>query len=228
MWSLQLASALRDRFTLIAYDRRSDAPTVEAHAEDAAAVLADATDPALVVGSSFGGVVALELTRRHPAMVAGAVLIEPPIAATDGAAAPVAGFLDEFDRIAARDGGPAAGELFLRRVLGDAAFERIPRTFQDRAMSQFAAIRADAVALIAYRPRYAELARLTTPVLLLGGERSPPTFRPTLEALHRALGRARLEIIENAGHTLHVEAPRRFGDLVAAFAAEVLGELAPP
>lgn len=226
-WSIQLASPLRAQFTLVAYDRRGDATSIEAHADEAAGLLAGEPGRAIVVGSSLGAVVALDVLRRHPARVAGAVLIEPPLAASDDAAPVPPTFLPAFDRRAARGGGLAAGELFLRIVLGDAAFERMPRAFQTAAMMKFAEIRADTVALMAYRPRYAELAAVTTPVLLVGGDRSAPSFRPTLEALHRALPAARLEIIAGAGHMLHAEAPRRFHALVTGFAGPLLGQLAP-
>jgi pimeloyl-ACP methyl ester carboxylesterase len=218
-WSIQLASPLRERFTLISYDRRHDAATVEEHAADAASLLEG--NRALVVGSSFGSVVALELMRTRPELCAGAVLIEPPMAASDDLAAAPAAFLAEFDRRAAEQGGPAAGEFFLRTVLGDATFDRIPRAFQERSMAKWAEIRADSGALLAYRPRYAELASVDMPVLLLGGERSAPYFRPTLEALRTALPHARLEVVPAAGHMLHAEAPRKFGDLLAAFADEI-------
>lgn len=221
-WTILLASALRERFTLIAYDRRPDAPTIEAHADDAAAVLAAEPGPAVVVGSSFGAVVALELLRRHPAAAAAAVLIEPPLHTSDDAPALRAAFLDDFDRRAALAGGPAAGELFLRTVLGDDAFERMPRIFQAEAIGKFAEIRADSVALFAYRPRTPELAAITAPVLLVGGERSARWYRRTLDALHQALGNARLEILAGAGHMLHAEAPRRFHALVAELADQVL------
>jgi len=227
-WLIQLGSPLREHFTLLTYDRRVDALTIEAHAADAAALLAAEPGRAVVVGSSFGGVVALELARSHASLVAGAIMIEPPIAASDERFAVSQAFIEAFDRRLAEDGGPAAGELFLRMVLGDAAFERMPRMFQVRAMAKFAEIRADSVALHAYRPRYAELSRITTPVLLLGGERSSPNFRPTLEALQRSLGNARTEIIASAGHMLHAEAHRRFHELVTAFARQTLGDLAPP
>ena len=56
------------------------------------------------------------------------------------------------------------------------------------------------------------------PTLLLGGARSAPYFRPTLEALREHLPHARLEVVANAGHMLHAEASRRFADLLTSFA----------
>lgn len=217
-WSIQLASPLRNRFTLVAYDRRRDAVTVEAHAADAASLIEG--EPAIVVGSSFGAVVALELVRTRPELCAGAVLIEPPMGASDAAAAPAA-FLTEYDRLVAEQGGPAAAEFFLRMVLGDDAYERIPRAFQDRSKEKWAEIRADSVALLGYRPRYAELGSVAVRALLVGGDRSAGYFRPTLEALRGALPHARLHLIAGAGHMLHAEVPRRFGDLLVGFAAEL-------
>jgi len=219
-WSIQLASpVLRGRFSLIAYDRPALA-TVEEQAQVAAARLS-ASCPALIVGSSFGAVIALELVRSRPALATGAVLIEPPMGASDDAPAVPAAFLDEYDRRAAEQGGPAAAEFFLRTVLGDAAFERMPRAYRDRSTAKHVEIRADSAALLAYRPRYAELASVQTPVLLLGGERSAPFFRPTLEALLAHLPHARLEIVAGAGHMVHAEASRRFAELLTGFADEI-------
>ena len=164
--------------------------------------------------------IALEVIRNHP--MDGAVLIEPPMGPNDDAPAAPAAFLAEYDRVAAEKGGPAAAELFLRTVLGDAAFDRMPRAFRDRSKSKHAEIRADSAALIAYKPRYAELHDVTTPVLLLGGERSASYFRPTLDALFSSLPDARFEIIPGAGHMLHAEAHRKFAEVVTAFAANRL------
>jgi pimeloyl-ACP methyl ester carboxylesterase len=217
-WSIQLAGSLRERFTLIAYDRRDDATTVEEHADDARAKL---DGPALVIGSSFGAVVALDLVRRYPDVCAGAILIEPPMSASDDGPSDATAFFADFDRRVAEEGGPAAGEFFLRTVLGDAAFERMPKSVRERSAAKWVAIRADSGALLTYKPRYAELASVTTPILLLGGDRSASYFRPTLEALAHALPRARLEIVAGAGHMLHAEAPRRFAELVIGFAVEI-------
>ena len=219
-WSIQLAT-LRERFSMIAHDRRAGDVTVEEHAVDAAALVEREPGLTLVVGSSFGAVVALELVRTRPALCAGAVLIEPPMAASDDAQSIPAAFLTEYDRRIATDGGPAAAEMFLRLVLGDEAYERIPDAFQDRAKARWAEARADTAALIAYRPRYGELRAVERPVLLVGGERSNAYFRPTLEALRAALPAARLEVVAGAGHMLHAEAHRRLAELLIAFAAEI-------
>src|SRR5262245_25515622 len=114
-WSIQLGSAqLRERFALVAYERPL-VDTVEAAAADAIARLP--AEPALVIGSSFGAVIALEIIRSRPERCAGAVLIEPPMAASDDAPAAPATFLLEFDRRVAEQGGPAGAEFFLRTVL---------------------------------------------------------------------------------------------------------------
>lgn len=217
-WSIQLASPLKERFTLDAYDRGPG--SVEEQA-DVAAARVPSGEPTMIVGSSFGAVIALEVLRRHPGLVAGAVLIEPPMASSDDTLAAPATFLDEFDRIVATRGGPAAGEFFLRTVLTDALYDRIPAAFQERSKAKWAEIRADSEALIAYRPRYAELRAIRTPVQLVGGEKSAAYFRPTLDALFAHLPDARLEIIRGAGHMLHAEAHKSFHEVLMRFAADI-------
>jgi pimeloyl-ACP methyl ester carboxylesterase len=85
-----VADPLAERARVIAYDRRgyggSGAPepyertTIEEQAEDAAALLRslDAA-PAVVGAADLGALVALDLVRRHRDLVAGAVLLEPPL-----------------------------------------------------------------------------------------------------------------------------------------------------
>jgi pimeloyl-ACP methyl ester carboxylesterase len=229
-WSIQLASPLRERFAMWAYDRRGTGqslpeaataatpPSIADHAADAAELARQAGGKVWIAGSSFGAVVALEVMRSYPELLHGAVLIEPPMAASDDRPAAALGFVDELERLAAREGGEAAAEKFLRTVLGDVAFDRIPRAFLARSLQLWPQIRADSLALSAYAPRYAELGAVRVPAVLLGGERSAPYFRPTLEALARALPAARLEIVKGAGHMLHAEAPRRFAELLLELA----------
>lgn len=228
-WTIALASTLRDQFCLIAYDRRgcgkSMAPdrfwTVEDHADDVMTLIATRALPRpILVGSSFGSVVALDVARRFPAALTGLVLIEPPMAASDDVPPIPDGFLQRFDSLVQTDGGPAAAEFFLRTVLGDAAYEKMPRMFQERSKAQFGSIRADSEALGRYAPRYALLRSCTVPTLLLAGAQSAGYFQATLASLAGVLPAAQLVTVANAGHMLHAQASRKFAELVAAFALE--------
>ena len=104
------------------------------------------------------------------------------LAASDDLAAASTAFLDEFDRRVVEQGGPAAGEFFLRFVLGDAAFDRMPKAFQERAASKWAAIRADSGALVAYKPRYRELAYLRASSLTFARSASSRFFSAGMAA----------------------------------------------
>lgn len=64
---------------------------------------------------------------------------------------------------------------------------------------------------------------MTTPVRLLGGERSAPYFRPTLDALAAALPAATVTVVAGAGHMLHADAPRAFAEAVDGLAAATSG-----
>jgi 3-oxoadipate enol-lactonase len=239
-WTMQLA-ALRGELRLIAYDRRAPHPdpspaargqgakvpvsragegalTVEEHAADAAGVIeGHGGGPVIACGSSFGAVVCLELARSRPQLVRGLVLCEPPLPPADDLPTAPIGFGCAFDHVAEVLGGPAAGEMFLRIVLGD-AYDRLPARWREQAVGGWRAIRADSLALARYRPRYGGLAALRLPVQLVAGERSRRFFRPTLDALAAALPAARLTVIPASGHMMHVENPRAFNALLAAFA----------
>ena len=126
---------------------------------------------------------------------------------------------------------PPRAELFLRTVLGDAAYERMPRVYQERAKAKWAEIRADSAALIAYRPRYAELADVPRPgaACSAASARRRTSARRSTRCVGRA-ARARLEVDRGAGHMLHAEAHRRFAELVVALRrrAWACARLAPP
>ncbi|HEX7116440.1 MAG TPA: alpha/beta hydrolase [Steroidobacter sp.] len=83
-----VAPLLADEFQVICYDRRGNSrssrnapqnPEMSQQARDAVAVLrAAGHSSALVFGNSGGALVALELARRHPSVVRGMVVHEPP------------------------------------------------------------------------------------------------------------------------------------------------------
>lgn len=222
-WAVQtqskLGEELRSHYQVIAHDREERA-TVEDYAHQICYDLENNGRPTIICGSSFGAVVALEAIRQGP-LFAGAVLLEPPMSPTNEVSPAQIELFGAFDRRREEQGDEAAAELFLRTVLGDAAYDRMPRAYQDRAKSMAAQIRADSAALIAYKPRYEEMRHIKIPVLLVGGERSAPYFRPTLNALLEAIPDARLQILAGAGHMMHVEAHKKFADLLIAFGRDI-------
>ena len=230
-WTIQLA-ALRKQFRVIAYDRRgcerSPLPdgvgffSTAQHAQDAASVIsAHGSAPIVACGSSYGAVVVLELARLHPHLLAGAVLCEPPLPSSEYAGSAPYAFGCHFDRLVAERGGDAAGELFLRTVLGNHAFERIPEAWRDRACAMWRQIRADCASLNRTLPRYASMTSIEIPILLLGGTQSPDYFELTLRALLRALPNARSDLVPDAGHSMHTDAHRAFNDRLIGFCRDI-------
>ena len=218
-WTLQL-HGLDDRFTLVAYDRRvGQRVTTEDHADDAAAVVARelAGGPAVVIGSSYGGVVALELACRAPERVAALILCEPPLPPGEWVASAPFGYGCAFDRLTATSGGERAAEMFLRSVLGDRGFEAIPGRYRRDLCATWPQIRSDMFSLGSYRVNHQRLAAITQPVLLLAGDRSPPFLATCLDALAAVLPRARRAVVPSAGHAMHIDNHRAFRAAVLAF-----------
>jgi len=139
-----VAATLADQFTVTTYDRRGNSrsprPTgwtqtsLAEQADDAAALLATLGQrPAVVVGTSAGGSIALELALRHPDAVRAAIVHEPPIlAGTTNPQAVTADLGAMISQGIAAGGPPAAMELFLRWAAGDATFEATDPADRDR------------------------------------------------------------------------------------------------
>lgn len=118
-----LASALADRYTVVAYDPRglSRSPfdgepqdmTVQAFAEDAQRLLAAlGTEPAYVLGESSGALVGCELLTHHPEQVRVLVANEPPATGLlDDAAEHVAFGREVYDTYRAQGVGAAMGKF---------------------------------------------------------------------------------------------------------------------
>jgi pimeloyl-ACP methyl ester carboxylesterase len=219
---------LRERMRVICYDRRGTHswpladgdpyPSVEEHASDAAAIIDRlAAGPAHICGLSFGGIVALELALRRPALVRTLVLFEPPLPADDRDSPVSLPLQREFRALVAAGDPEQAAERFHRRALSDATWERLPERARQRARAMWRHIDCDLSAKAAYRLSYRTLAALTMPVLLARGGRSRATFAASTDALHRWLPRARTTVLPSAGHYLDVAAWPAFARVLCEF-----------
>jgi esterase len=213
---------------VIAYDRRGHArselpepyetTSVEEHGADAAAVL-EAVDagPAVVIGRSYGGPVALSLALRNPERVRALVLLEPVEVELVPAVADWARELGAHcARVAEERGFDAVGEAMLTEVLGEGTWETLPAEIRELFSSNGRAIVAE------QQGRYleatgGELRELTQPTLLVVAADSPDLLREVPLALGTVLPDARAIEVEG-GHLIDPSHPA-----VLAFVDEVLG-----
>ena len=207
-----------------AYDRRGYASAV--HIQPPATSLDDHVDdllervgatPAAVIGHSYGGVVALAAAARDPALVPAVGAFEPPMPWLEWWPADTAG-----GAVVATAEDPAeAAEAFMRRMIGDEMWERLPPSTK-------AARRADGPALVVDIRSVQDDASFDP-----GDVRVPVVVgRGSLARAHQYDGTARLaqdlpdaELYEIDGgkHGSHLSHPEEF----AAFVRLVLSKVRP-
>lgn len=154
--------------------------------------------PAVVVGHSFGGRVAVALADRHPELVRGLVLSGVPLVRREAGRSPSASF------------------RILRRLhrLGLVSNERMERERRRRGSADYRAVSGVMrdVLVTAVNESYEELlARLRVPVSMVWGDRDREVpvavAERALELIRSAGVTASLDVVDGAGHLLPVEAP---------------------
>ena len=195
------------------------------HADDAAGLIeALGLAPCLLVGSSYGAVISCEVARRHPTLLRGVVLCEPPLFSLDPESGrrlmgDIKPGIDEA--VASR--GPRAGvDAFLEQVCpglwalcDDAAKERYLAN-ADIGFADIAAPSSDVDAQ--------GLGAIDLPVLVISGTTSHPALLAIAHQLAAALPDARFVELADCGHVGYAEQPDAFFQAVSTFAAELAGQ----
>lgn len=221
------ATELAARGRTIVYDRRgfgnSERPepfvtNVRQHGDDAAALIAAlAAAPAIVIGRSQGGEIAVDLALRYPARVRALALLEGGGFSLSEAMRQWDADLTEQIVTAARADVGTVAETMFRNVLGDAGWARLPESAKDVFVANGPAIVAEArggsLEVIAD-----ELATIVQPTLVVAGRDSPPAFREVTNLLAEAIPSSRVEWVEG-GHLINPAHPAVLG-----FVEEVLAE----
>ena len=224
-----LARLLAARGPVFALDRRGSREStvpmlrplgVAVHVADVRDLLDTEEIPsAILVGHSFGGVVALEAAARFPGRVRAVVAWEPPYGPLADADTRVAfaAVATATERAFASGGAAAAAAAFLDGVAGDGAWAALP----DRARAFLAAqgdgAFADA-ALVGLDP--AGLSRIVAPVTVLIGTASEPFYAPIARAVVGHVPGARLVSLEGLRHPAPITDPE-------PVAAAILDAIAP-
>lgn len=223
VWAGQVVR-LAGRFSCITYDRRghtrsglgTEPESVTTHAADAAALIeALGLARPVLVGSSGGARIAVELARTRPGLLAGAVFSEPPIFTLDPAAGQA--FMTEVAAVvrpAAETGGPSAAVDAFFSLACPGLWSRLDETANGPMMLAESASPPYQLALN-------DVTGIALPCLVIAGTESHPALRAIAAALVRALPDARFTELAGSGHATYAERPDEFARAVAAFATKV-------
>lgn len=196
----------------LAYDRRGYASRVgehpaalDDHVDDLVAVLDGRR--ALVAGHSYGADVALAAAVRRPDVVVAVVSYEAPMPWQPWWPGDTAG------SVAVQEAGPeAAAEAFMRRMVGDERWERLPSRTKEARRAEGVAVLAELRSIRDRAPF--DLADVLVPVVVGVGSLSAPHQRAAAPIVAELLPDAVLVEIEGARHGAHLSHPAEFAALI--------------
>lgn len=222
---LRLSRRLDGEHRVLRYDRRGYGHstdvgppwTAEANIDDLEDLLVAASSPPTVLfGHSYGGNVVLGLAAQRPDLVRGVVVYETPLSwlswwPSDSAGAAA---------MAADDPGDAA-EAFMRRLVGDAVWERLPASKRAARRHEGRAMVSELADLRRCAPWDGQ--RIAAPVLALHGEHARSHHQVGTNALVGMIPDCRAAMVPDAGHA----GPHTHADAVAAAIVAFVGSLSP-
>ena len=213
---------------VITYDRRGyarsggeTARSISTHTADAAAILeSSCAQPAVVVGTSAGAAIAVDLAVRRPDLVRAVVAHEFPwrfarhLPTVSQLAA-----LFRIGSLALRGRQSDAAETLLRSAYtyrdGGSAWDAFPEEWRRAGRENASAALADFRNSIGSYPSAVDLATVVVPVVCSYGARSPDSMFRLVRSLAAAIPKARTHRIEGAGHAAPFDATANFVQLIA-------------
>jgi pimeloyl-ACP methyl ester carboxylesterase len=207
--------------TTVAYDRRGYArsvdlgPAVEFHDHVRDLISVIDGQPAVLVGHSYGGNVCLAVAAHYPGLVTALVVYEAPMSwerwwPSNAGGSTIAVGLEH--------GPAAAAESFMRRIVGDAIWERLGDKTREERRAEGESLLFDLAGLRGKGCPY-DVSRIACPTVIGYGESSLPHQIRSSTELHQRLLRSNptavvLRGLHGVGHGAHNAAPGAFVDLV--------------
>lgn len=208
---------------VITYDRRgcarSERPvpyertSVAEQTDDAAALLdALAATPAVVIGRSYGGTMAVDLAIRYPELVRALVLLEPDASRelAPAAVAWVEPVTRRLRKVATNLGVDAVAEALITEVADEDAWASFPDEVRRTLSGNGPAILAELEGEWWLDADTAAIAAIEQPTLVVMAADSPPEFHQAPEALAKTIPHARLSQV-GGGHIIDPAAPEVIG-----------------
>ncbi len=195
-----LADALANEFTVVTYDRRGNSrsprpdgwnqTSPEEQAVDIAGLI-DALDvaPTMLLGNSYGAVIALCAIVEHERLFRGAVLHDPALMSVlENPEEPQAVLRPMIEEAMAKGGPRAAMEAFLAFAAGE-SIRPLPGAVIDRMLGNGEVLfGVEFGNLEFWHPDEERLQALSIPVRLLVGDESPPVFNEAASWIARQVG----------------------------------------
>ncbi len=160
--------------------------------------------PYLVVGHSFGGRVAVQLAADRPELVSGVVFVGVPLLRAPHPAQPRLSY--RIARAVARAG-----------LLPDRAMEAMRRRYGSADYRAATGVMRDVLVRVVNEEYREQLVRIRCPVgFCWGADDSAVPLAVASEAATFVASTVIFEVVENAGHDVHLEAPARLASVVDA------------
>jgi pimeloyl-ACP methyl ester carboxylesterase len=197
---LKLSRRLDEEHRVVRYDRRGYGRSrphagpfgMEPQVEDLTGVLRGR--PAVVFGHSYGGNIALALATRWPDLVSSVAVYETPLSWLDWWPGSTAG----ADALATRGNPADAAERFMRRLVGDERWARLPASTRTARREEGVAMVGELADLRDRAPW--DPAAVTMPVVAMHGSRGAPHHRLSTTYLAEVLPDCRVVEIDGARH----------------------------
>jgi pimeloyl-ACP methyl ester carboxylesterase len=196
---------------VVRYDRRgygrsqpAGVGALAAHVEDLLTILEDR--PAVPVGHSFGGLVALGAAGAAPELVPAVGVYEAPVPWVDW-------WPRRTELLEADPRG--AAEQVMRSFIGDARWERLPARWKDARRAEGEAMAAEMAGLTPPEPPF-DVDRLTMPVLVGCGSETGVRAKRGTDELVALLPTAERYVIDGAVHEAPVTDPEGYAGFVRA------------
>jgi pimeloyl-ACP methyl ester carboxylesterase len=200
----------------------------ETHVQDLVAFIRQLqSGPVVLVGRSYGAYTALVAAMRHPELVRGLVLNEPPIWSLLTAPAERAALADDLKGIAPVRAAAQAGRIDeATRQFADwvnaepGGFDALPTVTQRMHLDNARTVPLQLATAARNVPITCEqLAQLTMPSVVTKGALSRPSLRLVADAISRCMPRSRLIDIPGARHDAPRQQPQAFNAVLGEFLA---------
>lgn len=238
-WELQM-DAFAKKYRTISYSRRYHYPnecsgeeadySAILHADDLSAFLsALGLRSAHIVGNSYGAYTAMFLAARHPEQVRALVLSEPPVLPLLDQSEEGHALREDFLAKVWQPAGEALqrGEtekgvkIFVDGVVNEGAYDSFPSEVRNLILDNACEFKAETSSADFWTSFTCEDAgRITTPTLLLTGERSLKMLKIVIDELGPCLPNKELVTVPSSSHETASENPEAYNEIVLDFLAK--------